>query len=290
MVEHRKEWTTMRVKWLALPAVVIMAVVLGLARAFAAAGGLPRTLVFALFSGEEMGLLGSAHYVKHPALPLDRTVAMLNFDMVGRLGDGAVRVAGVDSAAGLRALVTGLASDGGLALTLRDSPYGPSDHTSFYSAGVPVLFFHTGSHADYHAPTDTADKIDAAGMARISALAARLVERMAGAPRPVYARVPPPASSGRGGSAAGGAFLGVAADRRDGGDGVRLATIIAGTAAAQAGLRDGDVLVRIGEVSVTSFEELRRVLGQRRPGDTVSLVYLRDGRDHAASTTLGARP
>src|SRR5205823_497308 len=155
------------------------AVVLGLARAFARAGGAPRTLVFALFAGEEIGLLGSAHYAQHPTVPVDRTIAMLNFDMVGRLRDRKLYVGGVESGVGLRALVSAAANAEKLELDLGESPFAPSDHASFYTAGVPVLFFHTGGHDDYHRPGDTADKINAAGMAEVATVGARIAERLA---------------------------------------------------------------------------------------------------------------
>src|SRR5262249_21603715 len=149
------------------------------------------------------------HYVRHPVVPLGRTVAMLNFDQVGRLRER-LHVGGVDSGAGLRALVDGAAAGTGVALNLRGAPYAPSDHTRFYEGGVPVLFFYTGTHPDSPAPTDTADRIDADGMARVAAIGQRVIERLAqGAPAPVYARIPrenPPARSAQSGTA----FLGVA--------------------------------------------------------------------------------
>ena len=262
------------------------AVVLGLARALAAAGGLPRTVVVALFSGEELGLLGSSHYVRQPATS-DRPVVMMNLDMVGRLARGGLQVGGVESGAGLDGVVRAAAKAAGVDVKVGGHPNGPSDHASFYAAGVPVLFFHTGSHADYHAPTDTAEKIDAAGLARVAALAAETLERLASAPRPTFVQVAPARSHASGPS--GTAFLGVTAGGRAG-DGVRLGAVLPGTAAARAGMRDGDILVRIAGVTVDSFEDLRRVLGDRRPGDTVSVVYLRAGDDHTVSTTLGPRP
>jgi membrane-associated protease RseP (regulator of RpoE activity) len=267
------------------------AVVLGLARAVAAAGGLPRTLVFALFSGEEVGLLGAGHYVQHPAIPLEHTVAMLNFDMVGRMREDRVTVLGVESGSGLRAAVSRAAAAEGLAPELRDSPFGPSDHVRFYGRGVPVLFFHTGHHADYHRPSDTADRINAAGMARVAAVAARVLVDLAGAPRPAYVSLSPPGRGERPAAGASGeAFLGVEADGRSESDGVPLRSVVAGSAAARAGLRDGDVLVRIGDVPVNSFEELRALLRLKRSGDTVRIVFVRAGEDRATSATLDARP
>jgi hypothetical protein len=269
------------------------ALVLGLARSFAAARP-PRTLVFILFAGEELGLLGSAHYAgQPPAIPLARTAAMLNFDMVGRLAGRPVFVAGVDTGAGFRPLVEAVGRDVGLDLDLRGGGGGASDHSRFHAAGVPVLFFHSGQHADYHQPSDTADKIDAAGMARIADLGARVVTRIAEGPRPVFAQGPAsPRRSGRSAPAerAGGAFLGIAADGRAGWDGVRLGSVIPGSAAEKAGLRAGDVLVRLADTGLHGFADLRAQLDRRRPGETVRLVYLREGLDHATAVTLDARP
>ena len=269
------------------------ALVLSLARSFAAARPL-RTLVFILFAGEELGLLGSSHHVRRPsAVPVERMAAMLNFDMVGRLDGRRLLVGGVDTGAGFRPLVEAAGRDAGLDLDLRGSGTGASDHTPFHAAGVPVLFFHSGRHADYHQPSDTADRIDAAGMARIAGLGARVATRIAEGPRPVFAQGPAPAPrsarAGPGGSA-GGAFLGIAADVRAGWDGVRLGSIVPGSAAERAGLRAGDVLVRLADTGLHGFADLREQLGRRRPGETLRLVYLREGLDHATSVTLDARP
>jgi hypothetical protein len=271
------------------------AVVLGLAESLAAARP-ARTLVFILFAGEEMGLLGSDHHVRHPsAVPVERMAAMLNFDMVGRLEGRRLLVGGVDTGSSFRGLVDTAAKEAALDVEPRPAGTGPSDHTRFHGAGVPVLFFHSGSHGDYHRPSDTADRVDAAGMARVAHLGRLLVSRIAEGSRPVFARVP---GSPRGRSeraaeraaGASGAFLGVAADSRAGWDGVRLGAIVPGSAAEQAGLQAGDVLVRLDETGLQGFSDLRALLERHRPGETLRLVYLRDGLDHAISVTLGARP
>jgi peptidase M28-like protein/PDZ domain-containing protein/PA domain-containing protein len=266
------------------------AVVVGLARAFAAAGGNARTLVFALFGAEELGLIGSRHYVDRPAVPLDRTVAMVNFDMVGRLQGRTLSVGGGDSGNRLRALVSQAAQLEGMTLDLHGSPYGPSDHARFYAAGVPVLFFYTGGHSDYHKPSDTADKIDAAGMARIAALGARVVDGLASEARPVYAQVTRPARrQNQGSGAPGAALLGVVAVPRPGGDGLRLSSVMSGTGAERAGLREGDVIVRFAGTAVDGLEELRTLIRERKPGDTIPVLYLRNGEAHSTSATLGPR-
>jgi hypothetical protein len=263
------------------------AVVLGLARAFAAAGGTPRTLVFALFGAEELGLIGSRHYLTAPVIPVARTVAMVNLDMVGRLGSGKLHIGGVDSGRGLKSIVGDVARAAGVDVRLRGEPFSPSDHVGFYRAGVPVLLFHTGPHDDYHKPTDTADRIDAAGMARVAAVAAGVIERLATEPPATYVKVQPPQRERR--DRAGGAFLGIVADGA-GGDGVRLAEIMPGSAAERAGVRGGDVIFRLAGEPVQRFEDLRRVIAGKKPGDTVELVYLRNGEDRTASAALGARP
>src|SRR5947209_1060907 len=259
------------------------AVVVGLARAFAAAGGARRTLVFVLFGAEEVGLIGSGHYVRHAALPLGQTAAMLNFDMVGRMRDGTLTIGGVDSGDRLRAATADAARAAGVNADLRGTPFSPSDHTRFYAAGTPVLFLHTGGHDDYHRPGDTADKLNVDGMARVAAIGASIVTALDDGARPVYAKLTPPARR-RGGTGSA-AFLGVGGDGH-GGDGAWLAHVMPGSAAERAGLRDGDVLVRVDSVSVDGFEALRTAIRARRPGDTVRLVYLRDGRDHETSATL----
>ena len=174
-------------------------------------------------------------------------------------------------------------------LEINGSPYGPSDHSRFYAAGVPVLFFSTGGHRDYHQPGDTADKIDAAGMARVAAIGARVVERLATESRPAYAQVARPTRRQGVGAAAGGALLGVVAVPRPGTDGLKLSSVMPGTAAERAGLREGDVIVRFAGSPVDGLEELRTLIRDRRPGDTVSVLYLRAGEAHATSATLDPR-
>jgi len=265
------------------------AVVLALARAFKTAGGLPRTLVFIGFAGEEMGLLGSSHYVRRPAFPLARTVLMLNLDMVGRLRNGRVYVGGVDSAAGLRELVGRAAQGLGLTPELRGDPYAPSDHSAFYAAERPVLFLFTGAHADYHRPGDTWEKLNAPGLVTIATLAARIVDTVGREPTPPkYAKVER-ASSGprRGGS---GAFFGVVpefgeAER----PGVRVSGVRPGSPADAAGVQAGDIIVRFAGVAVKTLEDLTFALRSKRPGDRVEAVIVRDGAEREIEATLGER-
>jgi peptidase M28-like protein/PDZ domain-containing protein/PA domain-containing protein len=263
-----------------------VAAVLGLARAFAAAGGAPRTLVFVAFTGEEMGLLGSTHYVRHPARPLERTVLMVNLDMVGRLRDRTLYVGGVDGGRGLRELVS--AQAGGLSLALRGDPFGPSDHTAFYSAGRPVLFLFTGAHADYHRPGDTWDKINGPGLAEVTAFAARVVDAVAtAATPPVYVRITAPPTSVRGGY---GPFFGVVPEfgERAGG-GVRVGDVRAGSPAETAGVRAGDVIVTFAGMRVETLQDFSFALSGRRAGDRVDVVVVRDGAERRLEAVLAER-
>ena len=261
--------------------------VMALARAFAAAGGAPRTLVFAAFSGEELGLLGSAHYVQHPAVPLDKTVLMVNLDMVGRVRDGRVYIGGVDSGTTLRAVITEAARGLPLSLELRPSPFAPSDHTSFYVAGRPVLFFLTGAHADYHRPSDTWDHINAPGLALVATLAARAVSTVASetAP-PAYVKVETPARGGGGGY---GPVFGIVPEFGESERGVRITGVRPGSPAEKAGVQAGDVIVKFAGVDVKTLEDLTFALRARRPGDEVQVIVLRDGQERAVQAVLAER-
>jgi hypothetical protein len=269
------------------------AAVLALARAFAAAGGASRTLVFALFAGEELGFVGSSAYLREPVVPLARTVAMVNLDMVGRMREHRLYVGGLDSGRGLEAIVAGAAAGLDLRLEQRPSPYAPSDHLSFYQRRVPVLFFHTGVHEDYHRSTDTWDRINADGLARVVVMAERVIGTLARAPAPSYVEVVtdrPETAVGGTYPGGGTAFLGVAARLGDDAPGVPLSFVQPGTAAARAGLQAGDVIVRVGGLRVYSFDELHESIVARQPGDSVDVVYLRDGETRQVSAVLGGRP
>lgn len=267
--------------------------VLALARAFAASGPRPRTLVFVTFAGEELGLLGSAHYVTHPPFPLDHTVLMVNADMVGHLREHRLYVSGVDSGTGLRTVVNDAAQGLGLSLELRPSPFGPSDHTSFYAAGRPVLFLFTGPHDDYHRPSDTWDKINAPGLATVATLAARVVATVArDATAPAWVKVDAPASSAGPRGSGYGAYFGVVPDF-GGGDGapggVRISGVRAGSPADKAGLKGGDVIVRFAGVNVRTLEDFAFALRGRRAGDQVQVVVRRDGNEQPLQAVLEER-
>ncbi len=273
-----------------------VAALLDVARAFAAEGPARRTVLFAAFAGEEIGLLGSAHLVKNPPprCPVEKMQLMVNLDMVGRPRGGKVYVDGADTAKGLRDLVKALANRSPtlpLTLAFGGDGYGPSDHTSFYARGVPVLFLFTGAHADYHRPSDTADKIDADGLVQIAHLAARAAREAAerGGRLEVVrsaAAVPQRERSDRGY----GAYLGAIPDFAERSEpGVLLTGVRPGSPAQRAGIAAGDVLLRVGATTVMNLQDLAFALRSHRPGDEVDVEWASGGGRKNAKVRLEER-
>jgi hypothetical protein len=278
-----------------------VAALLQIARAFAAEPPPParRTLVFAAFGAEELGLLGSARLAGAPPAPCaaDGLQLMVNLDMVGRARGGRVYVDGSRSAKGLRERVAALAA-------ARPRPpleivwgagdgYGPSDHTSFYARGVPVLFFFTGAHSDYHRPTDTAEKVDGRGLAAIARLAFRVARDAALRPdRLEVVRVAAPAGERAGSERERGygAYLGTVPDFAERAEpGVLLSGVRAGSPAEKAGLAAGDVLVQVGSTRLASLADLGIALRSHRPGDVVDVRLRRGGEERTVKVTLEER-
>ena len=149
-----------------------------------------RGILFAAWSGEEMGLIGSSHFVEKPPVGLSNIAACVNFDMVGRLRDNKLILQGTGSSGAWRRLIEKRNVAAGFNLTLQDDPYLPTDVTAFYPKGVPVLNFFTGSHDDYHRPTDKPDTLDYEGAERITRFAEGIVLDLAKADaRPDYLTV-----------------------------------------------------------------------------------------------------
>lgn len=272
-----------------------VAAALEIARALAADGPRRRTVLVAAFAAEELGLLGSARLVAEPppACPVERMQLMVNLDMIGRPRGGKLYVDGADTAKGLRALVPALASRRP-ALPLRiafgGDGYGPSDHTSFLARGVPVLFFFTGAHADYHRPSDTAEKVDAEGVAAIARLALRVVREAADRParlEAVRAAAPPPRERGE---RSYGTYLGAIPDfaERDA-PGVLLTGVRPGSPAERAGIAAGDVLVQVGATRLVGLADLAHALRSHRPGDEVEVVWERGSERRTARVRLEER-
>ncbi|GIV55686.1 MAG: hypothetical protein KatS3mg040_0454 [Candidatus Kapaibacterium sp.] len=246
---------------------------LELARSIAAQP-LARSVVFCAFNAEERGLLGSAYYVRSPLVPLDKTIAMLNLDMIGRLQGKRLNIQGVGSSPLWKPLIDSLAAAAGFEPSYTDDGIGPSDHTSFYLRGIPVLFFFTGLHSDYHRPTDTWDKLNYAGEARVLELVQHVIESIAALPeRPAFIKV---ASTQRHtGMGTAKVRLGIMPDYADHPKGLRIAGVIEGSPAQRAGLREGDIIVQIGTTAIRSIFDLMDVLSRAEPGEETEIIVLR---------------
>ena len=269
--------------------------VIELARWFATQPKQKRGILFLTFAGEELGLLGSSYFVNHPLLPLDKDVTMINMDMIGRVRDGKVFIGGVGTGSTLRKLLEEATPKYGLHVDYSEAGYGSSDHTSFTTKQVPVLFFFSGLHADYHKPSDTWDKIDAPDAAKVLQLVAEVGEDLREAPdRPVFARVKEPehagdvAGSGSGHSGYGPDF-GSIPDFGEGVKGVKFADIREGSPAAKAGLKPGDVLVEFDGKPIGNLYDFTYALRAKKPGDEVLVKVIRGTEPVEAKVLLTKR-
>src|ERR1043165_9183727 len=259
---------------------------------------LKRTLVFIGFGGEEEGLLGSSYYVNHPLVPIANTVAMINMDMIGRMKDRKLSVGGIGTAQEWRELVRQANTaqsmsvtaksdhptpkgvpivvsangrpimtvdpNGAFELTLNEDGYGPSDHSSFYSKQVPVLFFFTGTHSDYHKPSDTSDKINYNDEARILSLVARIVRDVDGAPKRLSFTTAKSDAQPRGGFRV---YLGTIPNYADSNTGLLLDGVRDDSPAAKAGLKAGDRITKIGNREIRDVYDYTAALGEMKAGE-----------------------
>ncbi|MCA1642848.1 MAG: M20/M25/M40 family metallo-hydrolase [Acidobacteria bacterium] len=283
---------------------------------------LRRTVVFVAFGGEEEGLIGSSYYAKNPVVPLAQTVAMINLDMIGRMKDDKLIVGGVGTAAEWRQLIgeantdlnmkvnvqgvareigdiPGVTSANGktimttnpkarFQLTLNEDGYGPSDHSSFYKHQVPVLFFWTGTHDDYHKPTDTAEKIGYHSLARVTELVRDVLRAIdATEKRPTFAVAKTDATAGR--SATFRVYLGTLPNYAEGDAGLKLDGVREGSPAEAAGLKAGDVIVRMAGREVKNVYDYTYALGEMKAGEEYEVEALRGGERLKLKITPAAR-
>ncbi|MEW5852334.1 MAG: M28 family peptidase [Myxococcota bacterium] len=263
---------------------------LALARAFAKGPRPLRSVVFVAFTGEESGLLGSAHYVRHPAVPLEQTRLMVNLDMIGRANGARLLVLGAESAAELPDLVSRADVGLGHALQLDGNTYAPSDHLSFQLKEVPVLSFFTGPHQDWHRPTDDVEHINADGAAAAVKLAYRVARSISDAPEGTRLSVLRQRLPANPGDHGGGAVLGCVPDfaaSMEGG--VLLSGVLEGSPAQRAGLKAGDRITRLGGRAIHNVRDLAFVLREHQGGDVVEIVVVRGEGELTLTATLGAR-
>jgi len=246
---------------------------------------LARRVVFVAFSGEEIGLLGSAEYVRDPLFPLKDTVAMLNFDMVGRMKDNNLIINGTGTSEQFVIWIEELNESFGLEITPSTGGFGPSDHSSFYAKEIPVLHFFTGSHSDYHRPSDDFHLLNVAGMRTISQFVTGLTVRIANAPeRATYVKVAQKPLGDRRANPR--PYFGSIPNFAEASGGYAISGTGPGSPAEKAGLRAGDVIVKLGDFQVGNLEDFDGALRKYSAGDTVPVVVRRAGKQRELAVTL----
>ncbi len=265
--------------------------VLEIAQAFHVAGIRPRrSILFMGFTGEERGLIGSKYYVNNPIHPLKNTVAMLNMDMIGRGKTGEFQVSGLGTSPVWSDLVRAVNTRLGTKVTFGQSGYAPSDNTSFFEKGIPVLFFFTGMHENYHRPSDDVQHINKDQIELVARYAFATLYYVADVlnERPKFTSTP--RASRRRPAGGGGAFLGVQAGQGGGSDkGFLIGSVTPGTAAAKAGLKAGDVITHFDGKRTADIQALIRVIRSKKKGDAVVIKILRDGETLTVKAKLGGR-
>jgi hypothetical protein len=286
---------------------------LELARQFRKEKNNKRTLIFIGFGGEEEGLLGSKYYVNNPVFPIDKTIAMINMDMVGRLNEGKLTVGGIGTASEFDALVkqinskmeishnvsnvqivkTATSTSTGRSRHIGDRPppemvikspftlqlnqdgFGPSDHSSFYGKQIPVLFFFTGTHTDYHKPSDTAGKINYDGLEKVTYFVSEIVKSIDQNPtRPTYTKAK--SSDSMGGRRSFNVSLGTIPSYSDSAnDGLVLDGVRDDSAADKAGIKGGDKIIKIGDKEVRNISDYMFMLGEMKAGEEYEIVVMR---------------
>jgi hypothetical protein len=236
---------------------------------------LPRRVVFIAFTGEEMGLIGSARYTKEPIFPLEKTIAMLNMDMVGRLRDDKLTIFGAGTSPIWDDMLKRLGKEAHFDLSLQPEGMGPSDHQSFFMKQIPVLHFFTGTHGDYHRPSDDWEKINIPGTERVVELVEKVTIEVASVPeRPKYIAVKGTANIGgdRPGSRP---YFGSVPDFGTDKPGYALQGVVPGGPAEKAGLKGGDRIILLGTNKIENLSDFDLALRKFSPGDTVEVTVMR---------------
>jgi aminopeptidase YwaD len=261
------------------------AAIIELARQFATEKKNKRTIIFIAFSGEEEGLFGSKFYINNPSFPIENTVAMINLDMVGRLSTDKLTIGGIGTASEWKALIEAKNFGGFSApailvptkifeLGLNEDGFGPSDHSSFYTKKIPVLFFFTGTHLDYHKPSDTADKINYEGEAKVIYYVASIVKAVDVNPvKPTYAVAK--SSAAMGGRTSFSVSLGTIPSYTDSGDGLTIDGARDNSPASKAGLKGGDKIVKLAGKEVKNIQDYMAAMGTMKAGDEYEVVVKR---------------
>ena len=232
-------------------------------------------ILFIAFSAEELGLLGSRYFTENPTIPLQKVSAMINMDMVGRLQDSSqtITIGGYGTSPLWKTIFDKVDAEG-IQIKFDSSGTGPSDHTSFYRKDIPVLFFFTGLHTDYHKPSDDADKINTHGMLKVSKMIQHILAIADNKNKLPFTRTREQQSST---NARFTVSMGIMPDYSFSGNGVRIDGVSDGRPAKKIGILAGDILVELGTYKVSSVESYMQALSKFKKGDTARVVVLRNG-------------
>jgi len=248
-----------------------------------------RNVLVGFWSGEELGLIGSAAFSTTPPVPLDAIAAYLNFDMVGRMQDNKLTVQAAGSSPAWGKIIEQANVQAGFDLVVQEDPYQPTDVATFNAASIPSLSFFTGTHADYHKPSDTADKIDYEDLDRVVDFAAAIARRVEDtAAAPAFTKVDQQLQQGAG-RAGVRLFAGTIPDYSTDVKGLLLGGVVGGGPAEQAGLRKGDVIVEIAGQTISNIYDYTYALDVLKIGQPAKVIYLRDGKKLETMLTPGAR-
>ena len=236
-----------------------------------------RSIIFIAFGGEEMGLLGSKYFMNSEVIPNNKIQIMINMDMVGRLNEQrSLSINGTKTAEHLEDILIEIMDETKFDYILSSEGYGPSDHSSFYLEGVPVLFFFTGAHTDYHTPNDDYDKLNYNGMNEIENLIFRLVEKIDYSDKLLFKKT---STASKGRPTKFKVTLGIMPDYvYNSTKGLRIDIVLPEKPAEKAGLNDGDIIIEIDNKPVSDIYEYMHRLSEIEPGQKVNVLVLRNGK------------
>jgi len=258
------------------------AALLAIARLLKKTKNLKSNYLIVAFSGEESGLIGSKYFIDHAPVPPTNISYMVNMDMIGRLNDSThvLTIGGYGTSPQWADLIAGTLNKKVFTLNADSSGTGPSDHTSFYLKNIPVLFFFTGIHPDYHKPSDEAGKINYTGELQVIRLVYAIIQKMDGAGKPVFAKT---RDKQYGVAPAFNVTLGIMPDYSFPGSGLRIDAISEGRPAEKAGLKTGDIITKMGDYTVVSLQTYMEALSKFNRGDQTTVEFLRGKEEMKAA-------
>lgn len=239
---------------------------------------LKRSLIFIGFSGEELGLIGSNYFVNNSPVPLENIITMINMDMIGRMNEeNNLMVYGSGTSDNWINLLNDFNNNYNFNLTFHKEGYGPSDHSSFYAKEIPVLFYFTGTHSDYHRPSDTWDKIEYEKLSRLLYYVSDMVQHLSNIiERPNYINIPRQDTQRMTSFKV---TLGIIPDYAFQGEGLKITGTNQGSPSQKAGMKNGDIIIKMGEIKIGNIYDYMGALNKFSPGDSTEVVVLREGQE-----------